>query len=185
MTTTTKVRDYKYMDPKQNAQLDPKLQEAYNRVMGTPTIPSDTTTPSVAAPQAISNSSVAPVGLSTSSPATLPAPDLTQPSTTPNSPTSPIPVATPIGTSQNTTPSLATPTSSPPSPIVMPHSTETVRVGGSAPAPSSSTVDTTVAKEKKKGISPVLIIVGAIVFLLVYTLFWVKFLNVPIPFLSQ
>ncbi|HEX7042483.1 MAG TPA: hypothetical protein VF189_04490 [Patescibacteria group bacterium] len=146
------------MDPKQTAQLDPKLKEAYDRVMGTPTtqqVPTIPNAPTVPSPQ------VSP------SPQDPTMPSMTQtpaPSLSPSMPASnpPLPVA----------------------PVVMPHSTETIKIGGGNPQPVASPQGM-VAKPTKKGISPVILILGAVVFLVAYTLFWVKFLNVPIPFINQ
>lgn len=158
------------MDPKQTAQLDPKLKEAYDRVMGTPT--NLTTDPSQVPTQTTAS---APA---TTSPATLPTPELTQPVTN----TIPVPATS---TTPDPTTSVATTSAAPtPPPVVMPHSTETVKIGGDGPAPATPVV-AQAAPQKKKGIPPLLIVVGAIVFLIVYSLFWVKFLNIPIPFLSQ
>lgn len=150
------------MDPKQNAQLDPKLKEAYDRVMGTATPP---TSPVTSTPQPVDPVVATPA---TPSPVTTPTvpspvPVVTAPSVQPTPATSPLPVT----------------------PVVMPHSTETVRIGGDTPIEVQHTTTGVVAKEKKKGISPTILILGAIVFLAVYALFWIKFLNVPIPFLNQ
>lgn len=171
------------MDPKQNAQLDPKLQEAYNRVMGTPTPPIATptgVTPPPVTPMPQPADALASTPQPTTSPATLPTPELTKPPAVLSTPTPSVnPSVTPASTLASPTPPLAS------TPVVVPHSVETVRVGGNTPAATNTQANGTVAKEKKNGISPVIIVVGAIVFLLVYTLFWVKFLNVPLPFLNQ
>lgn len=37
--------------------------------------------------------------------------------------------------------------------------------------------------KKKSGVSPVLLVVVGLIFFVVYTLFWAKFLNVSLPFL--
>jgi uncharacterized membrane protein len=41
------------------------------------------------------------------------------------------------------------------------------------------------ATGKKKGLSPILIIITGVVFFVIYTLFWLKFFSIPIPFLPQ
>lgn len=149
------------MDPKQTAQLDPKLKEAYDRVMGTATAStpgSPASTPAM--PTAAPTTQVAPVTPISASP--TPAAVTTPP--TESSTANPLPVA----------------------PVVMPHSAETVKIGGGSPAPDTSAPTPTSATQGvKKGISPVIIIGGGIVFLIAYTLFWVKFLNIPLPFLGQ
>ncbi len=158
------------MDPKQTAQLDPKLQEAYNRVMGTAVTPAAPATTNPLQP------AVNPV---------TPTPIPSAPSATPTATTTvsvaPVPAASATASPQQPEQPL------PVTPVVMPHSTQTVRVGGGAtpveatPAPSTGVV----ATSTKKGISPVILILGAVVFFLVYSLFWIKFLNVPVPFINQ
>lgn len=157
LTNRVKIRDDECMDPKQNAQLDPKLKEAYDRVMGTAT---PTTTPP-------------PVDSMATGPASAPSPVSATPVVSPTvSPATPTTAPTPE-------PAL------PVAPVVMPHSTETVRIGGNTPIEVQHTTTGTTHNETKKGISPIIIILGAIVFLLVYSLFWIKFLNVPIPYINQ
>ncbi|HYK08382.1 MAG TPA: hypothetical protein VEW42_02695 [Candidatus Eisenbacteria bacterium] len=65
--------------------------------------------------------------------------------------------------------------------ITMPahHDTQTVKIGiGGSPVASH-------AKVKGKGISPVILIFGAIAFLAVYGVFWIKFFGYNLPFLPQ
>jgi len=59
----------------------------------------------------------------------------------------------------------------------------TATIGGKAASGDHGFIST----KKQAKISPVILIAGGIVFLLVYTLFWLKFFNVnlPIPFLGQ
>lgn len=146
------------MDPKQPAQLDPKLKEAYDRVMGTATPPvASPTTPQPPVPVATPNPAV-----------TLPPTQSTSAAPT-TQPAAPTPAEPPLTVA----------------PVVMPHSTETVRIGGATPIEVQHTTTGVVVKGTKKGISPVIIALGAIVFLVVYSLFWIKFLNVPVPFINQ
>lgn len=162
------------MDPKQTAQLDPKFQEAYNRVMGTvvspaadPTAQPGTVTPPVTPQPAVVT------------PPVTPQPVMTQPVMPPSgvAPTS-VPPVTPGAPAEQPLPVA---------PVVMPHSTETVRVGGSTPIEpvQQNASSGVVAQPTKKGISPMILLLAAIVFLLIYSIFWVRFLNVPIPFLNQ
>lgn len=61
-------------------------------------------------------------------------------------------------------------------------------VTNTAPQPVSSPVpevNLTPQAEDKKQSSPVILVVVGIVFLLVYTLFWIKFFSIPLPFLPQ
>jgi hypothetical protein len=103
-------------------QLDPKLKEAYDRVMGTVVTP----------------------------PQRPPEPTHQEPVTAP--PAQPQAMAIP----QPATTIEHTPT----------------------PAPAAHT-------EKKKGkVSPLIIALGLIVFLLIYTLVWIKYFGVPVPFLN-
>ena len=59
-------------------------------------------------------------------------------------------------------------------------SNETVKIGiGGGPVGSA------VAKPHGKGISPVILVFGALAFLVVYALFWVKFFGYTLPFLPK
>lgn len=60
--------------------------------------------------------------------------------------------------------------------IPLAHSSETVTIGSLTGG---------VVKKSGKGISPVLIIIGGIAFLIVYVLFWVKIFGLSLPFISQ
>ena len=134
------------MDPKKLSQLDPKLQEAYNKVMATPVA---TTTAPAGATVSVSTQTT-----TTQQPAAHP----TTPPTTPLSPP-PLPTLTPIGGSTKT-------------------STTTVIKPGAQAAPVGM-----IAKNGSGGVSPVILAVAAVIFFLVYALFWVKFFNFPVPFL--
>lgn len=198
------------MDPKQNTQLDPKLQEAYNRVMGTDTsVPHDptqpatppTTTPVTTPPPADPGSIQMPAASDT--PAIPPAPptmptDPTQ--STPSDNTPPIIPSTPQMPSTQVVPDPTSPT--PPTPQV-PQETP---AQPAAPAPqvpdlpevptqevkkepetvhfSSTTSLSTSAKSKTK-ISPIILILGAVIFLVAYALIWIKVFGLQIPFLPQ
>lgn len=143
------------MDPKSSAPLDPKLQEAYNKVMGTQvpatTPPADTT--SLATP----------------------------PQTMPSMPTAP--TAMPTDTSMSSMSSAPLPTPTEPT---MPASTETVSVGN---APTISYDNVTPAQgfsadKKKMKISPIILVIGGIVFLVVYSLVWIKVFNLQVPYIN-
>lgn len=154
------------MDPKSSTQLDPKLQEAYNRVMGvtvnTPGTPAAT--------------------IPTSAPASA-------------IPTDPAVNANPVPSTPNlevTTPSAPQVSDNmPPMPaqedkkeekeeMVQTPGQPTVSMQSTVAAPSQSFV----AKKGMK-ISPVILIVGGITFLLIYALIWIKIFNLPLPFLGQ
>lgn len=134
------------MDPKNLPTLDPKLQEAYNRVMST-SLP--TATPSN------------PMPIPPSSVQSAPTPQA-------SIPTPPMPIPTP-------TPPISSPTPPPmvPAPVAStkPAGSTTAfvaggHVGGGKPA-----------------VSPVILIVGGLIFFAVYSLFWLKFFNISLPFL--
>lgn len=139
------------MDPK---QLDPKLKEAYDRVMGT------STTPPAANPPA------APVV--NPSPAPEPIPSNPEPLTqTPFTPPQPV-TPEPVVPNEPVTPQ--------PAPAEPTTSVESkVQINGFVAADH----------QKKSGISPAIVILGVIVFLVVYSLFWIKFFGVSLPFLPQ
>jgi hypothetical protein len=40
-----------------------------------------------------------------------------------------------------------------------------------------------VAKKQSSGVSPVLYVLGGIIFLVAYTIFWLKFFKISVPFL--
>lgn len=128
-----------FMDPKMPSNLDPKLKEAYERVMGT-TIPK---------------------------PSAPPTPTAT-------------PMPNPIPGSSQALP--AQPRPEMPSPVPpSPQSSETmVKV---SPTPTAFVAKP--QKAKSGGISPTIIFLGLFVFFVVYSLFWLKFFNVSIPFLPQ
>lgn len=225
------------MDPKQssNPPLDPKLQQAYDKVMGVnltdpsapagavpvtppgtiqsptsptadpavtpPTPPVDpmatpimpatpVSTPPVVDPMATVTPAPDPMTAVTPASSTSPVgPTVTvsvPPAIEPSSPTMPTPPATPDPTlnpaSPGTIQSPAAPQDSMSATITMPthHASETVKIGiGGSPVAA-------VAKAKHKGgISPVILIFGALAFLVVYGVFWIKFFGYNLPFLNQ
>src|SRR5260221_14053596 len=157
------------MDQKQAGNLDPKLQEAYNKVMGIPASgdPAQTTvtTPNV-----------------TVSATQVPATPITPPIMS-STPTTPAPVVMP----EPIIPANPTPPSPQPSvqtvQATIPVGRATVHVGATVTPETHGFV----AKGKKSGmkISPVILILGGVVFFLVYALIWVKVFNLQLPFLPQ
>lgn len=125
--------------------LDPKLKEAYERVMGTNVTPS-----------------ALPVQPTPAAPAPAPAPMITTPKVV--SPPPPPPEVTPASKME---PITVGPTAIPSS-----------GVGYVAP-----TVEGAAANTQK--ISPVIFAVAAFVFFIVYSLFWIKFFNLSLPFLPS
>lgn len=143
-----------YMDPKSGQQLDPKLQEAYNKVMG----------------------------VSLDTPATPPSP---------SSPTPP-PTDTPTVVTPPTAPTPPQHPSVSEEPTMSPAPSEPSQELVTTPEPPIATMQSTISAKPqtfvaKKGmkISPVILIVGGIAFLLVYSLIWIKVFNLSIPFINQ
>jgi hypothetical protein len=130
------------MDPQKLSQLDPKLREAYQRVMGT-------TIPEPAAP----NQAPAPAPLQ-------PTPPVAQPQ----------PVTNPQAAPEPAIPQQPT------SNFVQMNSTV-------AAIPADQAQSGTVLK-KKSGLMPVLFIIAGLIFVGIYTLFWVKIFNLQVPFLQ-
>lgn len=141
------------MDPQTQNNLDPKLKETYDRVMGTTTAPASGQ-PAAAPPPA----------------AAAPPPSVTPPATDANA-------ATPASSDapQNTGSSIPqTPYTADnlsfQAAIQQPPANNQVPLGGIvAPRQSSNTLQ-------------VLYIIGAVVFFVVYTFVWIKIFNLPLPF---
>ncbi|MGH7246005.1 MAG: hypothetical protein ACREGI_03660 [Candidatus Levyibacteriota bacterium] len=183
------------MDPKQSAQqLDPKLQQAYDRVMGMKLDPAmPPTTPTTPVPDL----PITPVDMPMpTTPMDMPGQTPTMPTTPPainpqpDVPTTPTPTPVPLipEPQPNPLPSVeqalpTTPHEMPQEITAKPHEMpqETVHFEGASAAKHTEKTG------KKMTISPVILILGGIVFFLVYTLIWVKVfnLNLPIPFLGK
>lgn len=165
------------MDPKKAAQLDPKLQEAYDRVMGVATNP--------AQPAA----SPAPVA-----PAASPSPIMPTQSQSPAMPVSPVdPMIS--GATPSVTPTISPQpdTASQPMPVIpadptTPNASPAVTapaMPAQDPLPGSPAKPHAFVAKKGMKVSPVILAVGGIAFLVVYTLIWVKVFNLQLPFLPQ
>lgn len=142
------------MDKKLPTNLDPKLKEVYDRVMGI----------------------------------SLPQNNIKQqqqivPQTPPQAPTVKPPQNQPNITTLNATVPISTTPSSPTTPNVF--VAPSVTVPNEAVKGPSSILKP--QEKKTSSISPVILIVLAVIFFVVYALFWMKFFNVslPIPFLSS
>lgn len=176
------------MDPQKLSQLDPKLREAYQRVMGT----------QVPQPQVI------PVQAQTPTPPPVPTPGPTpvpqpqpEPEPTPIStptieepPTAPEPpVAPPVSEPQPAIPQPANPTS-PPAAVQSNNFMQMNSEVAAAPTPDgglnfATPVQTQIIATKKKSnlLMPVMIGIASLVFIAVYTLFWTRIFNFKFPFL--
>lgn len=192
-----------YMDPQKLSNLDPKLREAYQRVMGTPIPqPQDTfsqnqsQTPAPIDPN--SGSTPIPDPTPVPTPVTpvpepeppsstingsIPTPDI-NPAITPDEPTSPAiqpPPAEPAPASQP--PPAITPEPAPKfdrlNSEVAAAPTPQISPNFSTPAPQAQAITI----KKKNNLMPILIGVVILVFLVVYALFWVKIFNFKLPFL--
>lgn len=151
------------MDPKANTtspgQLDPKLQEAYDKVMAVPTEPA---VPPTATPEP-------------TMPTTSPSPDPSAP-TAPVTPQPTMPAAEPAPAPVMPTPAMDTTPVMPTSPDAAP---TTVTL-------DNPVMNTHPAKVKKPmKVSPVVLIVGGLVLLVAYALIWIKIFNLQVPFINQ
>jgi hypothetical protein len=148
------------MDPKTLSNIDPKLRETYERVMGT--------TP-------------------TSSPATPP-PAPVQADAAPQTPHEPPPEAPTPASLFSSSPSTDTPDTSAfgqPA-VVTPYNPETTAQTNehsmNQPLPSPASVAQAAHTQEATPLLRVLYIVGAVLFFMVYTIFWVKIFKLPFLF---
>jgi hypothetical protein len=172
------------MDPQKLSKLDPKLRDAYQRVMGTP----------IPEPQ------VQPIQAQTPPPPGGPIPD---PAPTPPMPQPEPPIPPP---SSEPTPTIQEPPTAP-EPLIQPPVSEpqpTIPTESPAiPAPepaippqqppaqadnfvqmnSEVASAQSTAIKKKNGMMPILIGAAGLVFIVIYTLFWTKIFNFKLPFL--
>lgn len=193
------------MDPKQQlSTLDPKLKEAYERVMGTsakpttqPQNPIATTAPSLSpSPTSVPmpnlnnsnssgpfptpsintvNQSVPPASPQPMSPSLGPSGSIAQP---PQMLQTPQPMSSPA-------PTIINPGSPAPQPTTGPVKVQfNTQIGQPAQAQSPKSGMGLQNQKKKGSVSPVLIVVAGIVFLIAYAIFWMKVFNIPIPFLG-
>jgi len=155
------------MDAQKLSQLDPKLREAYQRVMGTvipePAAPGQTPTP----PPADAPNIPTPVPTPTPQ---QPVPPVADPQPTTNPQPTPEPTAPPQPASnfvQMNSAVEAAPTLNSPN--------------FAAPA---APVQNTVVLKKKNTLMPLLFGIAGLVFIAIYTLFWAKIFNLKLPFLQ-
>lgn len=153
------------MDPQKLSQLDPKLRDAYQRVMGTP-IPDPTPVPQPQ-PQPEPIPTPPPVQPPTE-PVSEPQPAIPQPIPTPEPA-----IPTPLPTQANSFVQMNSEVPAPSSPNF------------SAPAPQAKSdlaQAQTITIKKKSSLMPILAGVVILVFLVIYFLFWVKIFNFQLPF---
>lgn len=182
------------MDPQKLSQLDPKLRDAYQRVMGT-TIPQ----PQAAPAQAQTPTPPAPIPNPppTPDPNPVPATPNINPAITPDElptqpieppvqpPTAPImPEPTPVSEPQPAIPPQPEPTPTQQANNFVQMNSEVPAVPAqnfSAPQPQPQTQTVTV-KKKNGMMIPILFGIAGLVFIVIYTLFWTKIFNFKLPF---
>lgn len=151
------------MDPAALSNLDPKLRETYERVMGT--------TGSAATPP-----SPLPDGTTSATAATEPAPATTQDSSTPAAAADSAAPQPPVSPDTLSTPAV--------DPIIAntatPDQPQTVTIDQPLPNPAASNVIT--PPHSHGGLLKVFYVLGGAVFFVIYILFWMKILNVSLPF---
>lgn len=168
------------MDPQKLSQLDPKLRDAYQRVMGT-VIPESQTPPVQA--QTPVPPIPDPVPTPQPQPEAIPAP-ITEPTTGISTPAvQPEPFLIP----------QPTPTQDPATPVQPPaQASNFVQMNSEIPAAPVTTpnftapvpLTQTVAIKKKNGMMiPVLFGIVGLIFIVIYTIFWTRIFNVKLPFL--
>ncbi|MFH1833333.1 MAG: hypothetical protein ABH816_04210 [Candidatus Levyibacteriota bacterium] len=147
------------MDPK-TAQLDPKLKEAYERVMGT-AVPKTQTPQAPQTPQPLTP--VKEASIPTANTKGVIIPPVQNPSVAPVAPNTPTPGI--ITNSGITTPSVKTPVS------------PSINKGTSFSA--------TAGKGGSGGFPRILIFLFLLIFFVGYGIFWIKFFKLSVPYLSD
>lgn len=143
------------MDPQKLSQLNPKLREAYQRVMGTP-IPKPQNQPVSLRGEPVGGSQPEPEPISTPEPAiTAPQPAIPQ--------QSPIQANNFVQMNSEVSPAQSSPNFSTP-----------------APMPQGQTMT---IKKKSGMMMPVLFGIVGLIFIVIYALFWTKIFNLKLPFL--
>lgn len=151
------IKVEKFMDPKALSNLDPKLRETYERVMGTPSDAGASAPASTLSP----TPTTADGGTSTQATAT---------------------VTTPDGTVAQATSPLSTPPVQP----VNPWQSQPAGASSPNPfTPTGQSLPSPASVSEGKETSPmlrVLYIIGAVVFFALYTVFWIKVFKLPFLF---
>ncbi|MBI4096457.1 MAG: hypothetical protein HY425_01940 [Candidatus Levybacteria bacterium] len=161
------------MDPQKLSQLDPKLRDAYQRVMGT-VIPD----PPVPAPQPT------PQPEPTPAPIAEPAPAIEEPAVPPAEP----PAAPSIPQQPISEPEL-TINPQPQAANFVQMNSEISAAPDVAAVPDSNfampaQAQTATIKKKSNALMPILFVIAGVVFIVIYALFWTKVFNLKLPFLG-
>lgn len=160
------------MDPQKLSQLDPKLRDAYQRVMGTP----------IPQPQTAATQTQTPPPAPTIQEPPVPQPQLPpQPTVSQPQPAIPQPEVPPVGgpTPQSSVPLSPAQTSNSTQMNSEVPSVQTSANFSTPPIPQTQTIP----QEKKNHPMSILIGIVILVFIAVYTLFWTKIFNFKLPFL--
>lgn len=165
------------MDPQKLSQLDPKLRDAYQRVMGTPIpeVQTQTPPPPPGQPSPMPDPTPTPTPMPQPEPTPTPTPTIQEPPVAPFEPPAvpPTPVQEP-----------AIPQQPPPSNFVQMNSEVASTPSQNFTNPGVAPQSQTIALKKKNGMMmPVLFGIVGVVFIVVYTLFWTKIFNFKLPFL--
>ena len=169
------------MDPQKLSQLDPKLRDAYQRVMGTvipnPQTPAQTQTPAPPTPN--------PTPQPQSQPEPQPAPLVPepiaepQPSINPQQEAIPTPESIPAQSSSNFVQmNSEVPVAPSPAAASTPNFTAPAK-----PDLAPIQTQTIVIKKKNNILMTALIGIAVLIFIAVYSLFWTKIFNFKLPFL--
>lgn len=183
------------MDPNALSNLDPKLRETYERVMGTtgstpPTPPSQANNPATSTPQAPVAVDTAAKIDNTISPAietpktdTPPASPATQSSTFfTNIPTSSSTMP-PSSQPSSPAPAFSGPSSSPVTPTsYLPGAKPDLAVTPPQPASTATAAIKATAPHSASPVLRIVYILGAVAFFVIYTFFWIKIFNLKLPF---
>lgn len=178
------------MDPQKLSQLDPKLRDAYQRVMGTvipePQVKSDLTQAPPPSPTSIPDPTPQPQPQPEPEPASIPTP---QPKPIPTPVAEPEPFFKPQPVSEPS-PAINPQSEPPPASNFVRMNSEIPAAAPSAPTPppiqnfaAPAPQAQTIALKKKSGMMmPVLFGIVGLVFIAIYTLFWTKIFNFKLPF---
>lgn len=149
------------MDPASLSNLDPKLRETYERVMGTTPAPTDP--PPTTSDATTATTTSTPTDTMTAS----------EPSTPETVPTPATPAENPAAVDPLAAPAADT-TSSPE------QQPQTVTITQSLPNP---TIENQIAAPHgHMGLIKIFYVLGAIVFFVIYVFFWMKIFNISLPF---
>ncbi len=150
------------MDPASLSNLDPKLRETYERVMGTTTPAASDTPPTP------------PADGTTTTPIVEPAPSTTD--TTTPTPSTDTPTPPPVSPDELST------SAAPPAPDSLARAEQPQTVTISQPLPNPATSNVITPPHGHMGLIKVFYVLGGAVFFVIYIFFWLKIFNFNLPF---